>query len=47
MAKIYFKGNFKVLVEKEIDGIVKVVYCQDIGELLGVYIIGIYVLDLI
>ncbi|MEB3227555.1 MAG: dihydrolipoyl dehydrogenase, partial [Synechocystis sp.] len=46
-AKTYFKGNSKALAEKETDGIAKVVYRQDTGELLGVHIIGIHASDLI
>jgi dihydrolipoamide dehydrogenase len=46
-AKTYFKGNSKALAEKETDGIAKVVYRQDTGELLGAHIIGIHASDLI
>ncbi|MBJ7899587.1 MAG: dihydrolipoyl dehydrogenase [Cyanobacteria bacterium RI_101] len=46
-AKTYFKGNSKALAEKETDGIAKVIYRQDTGELLGVHIIGIHASDLI
>ena len=46
-AKTYFKGNSKALAEGETDGIAKVVYRQDTGELLGVHIIGIHASDLI
>ncbi len=45
--KTYFKGNSKALAEGETDGIAKVVYRQDTGELLGVHIIGIHASDLI
>ncbi len=45
--KTYFKGNSKALAEKETDGIAKVIYRQDTGELLGVHIIGIHASDLI
>jgi dihydrolipoamide dehydrogenase len=46
-AKTYFKGNSKALAEKEVDGIAKVIYRKDTGELLGVHIIGIHASDLI
>ncbi|MFP4009816.1 MAG: dihydrolipoyl dehydrogenase, partial [Spirulinaceae cyanobacterium] len=39
--KTYFKGNSKALAEGETDGMAKVIYRQDTGELLGVHIIGI------
>jgi dihydrolipoamide dehydrogenase len=45
--KTYFKGNSKALAEKETEGMAKVVYRQDTGELLGVHIIGIHASDLI
>ncbi len=45
--KTYFKGNSKALAEGETDGIAKVVYRQDTGEVLGVHIIGIHASDLI
>jgi len=45
--KTYFKGNSKSLAEKETEGMAKVVYRQDTGELLGVHIIGIHASDLI
>lgn len=43
----YFKGNSKALAEGEADGIAKVVYRKDTGEVLGVHIIGIHAADLI
>lgn len=43
----YFKGNSKALAEGEADGMAKVVYRQDTGEVLGVHIIGIHASDLI
>ncbi|TVQ51555.1 MAG: dihydrolipoyl dehydrogenase [Spirulina sp. DLM2.Bin59] len=46
-AKTYFKGNSKALAEGETDGIAKVIYRRDTGELLGVHIIGIHASDLI
>ncbi len=45
--KTYFKGNSKALAEGETEGMAKVVYRQDTGELLGVHIIGIHASDLI
>jgi dihydrolipoamide dehydrogenase len=46
-AKTYFKGNSKALAEGETDGIAKIIYRPDTGELLGVHIIGIHASDLI
>ncbi|ACK68715.1 dihydrolipoamide dehydrogenase [Gloeothece citriformis PCC 7424] len=46
-AKTYFKGNSKALAEGETEGIAKVVYRKDNGELLGVHIIGPHASDLI
>jgi dihydrolipoamide dehydrogenase len=46
-AKTYYKGNSKALAEKETEGMAKVIYRQDTGELLGVHIIGIHASDLI
>ncbi|NEO27766.1 MAG: dihydrolipoyl dehydrogenase, partial [Kamptonema sp. SIO4C4] len=46
-ARTYFKGNSKALAEGETDGIAKVVFRQDTGELLGVHIIGLHAADLI
>ncbi|MBE9115239.1 dihydrolipoyl dehydrogenase [Lusitaniella coriacea LEGE 07157] len=45
--KTYFKGNSKALAEKETDGLAKVIYRPDTGELLGVHIIGLHASDLI
>jgi dihydrolipoamide dehydrogenase len=45
--KTFFKGNSKALAEGETEGIAKVVYRVDTGELLGVHIIGIHASDLI
>ncbi|MEL4898136.1 dihydrolipoyl dehydrogenase [Crocosphaera sp. Alani8] len=45
--KTYFKGNSKALAEGETDGIAKVIYRKDNGELLGVHIMGIHASDLI
>jgi dihydrolipoamide dehydrogenase len=43
----YFKGNSKALAEGEADGMAKVVYRKDTGEVLGVHIIGMHASDLI
>jgi dihydrolipoamide dehydrogenase len=43
----YFKGNAKALAEVETDGLAKLIYRQDTGELLGVHIIGLHAADLI
>jgi dihydrolipoamide dehydrogenase len=43
----YFKGNSKALAEGEADGMAKLVYRQDTGEVLGVHIIGLHASDLI
>ncbi len=45
--KTFFKGNSKALAEGETDGIAKVIYRKDTGELLGVHIMGIHASDLI
>ncbi|MGQ4648816.1 dihydrolipoyl dehydrogenase [Lyngbya aestuarii] len=43
----YFKGNSKAIAEGEADGIAKVIYRQDTGELLGVHILGLHASDMI
>ena len=43
----YFKGNSKAIAEGETDGLAKIIYREDTGELLGVHIIGIHASDLI
>lgn len=43
----YFKGNSKAIAEVETDGLAKIIYRQDSGELLGVHIMGIHASDLI
>ena len=43
----YFKGNSKAIAEGETDGVAKVIYRQDTGELLGVHILGLHASDLI
>ncbi|MDA0866294.1 MAG: dihydrolipoyl dehydrogenase, partial [Cyanobacteria bacterium] len=45
--KSYFKGNSKALAEGESDGLAKVIYRQDTGEILGVHILGLHASDLI
>lgn len=45
--RTYFKGNSKAVAEGETDGIAKVIYRKDTGELLGVHIIGMHAADLI
>ncbi|MEO1593129.1 MAG: dihydrolipoyl dehydrogenase [Cyanobacteria bacterium J06632_22] len=43
----YFKANSKALAEGETDGLAKVIYRKDTGEILGVHIIGLHAADLI
>jgi dihydrolipoamide dehydrogenase len=43
----YFKGNAKALAEGETDGLAKLIYRKDTGEVLGVHIIGLHAADLI
>ena len=45
--RTYFKGNAKALAEGEGDGIAKLIYRSDTGEVLGVHIIGLHAADLI
>ena len=45
--RAYFKGNSKAIAEGETDGLAKVIYRKDTGEVLGVHIIGIHASDLI
>lgn len=45
--RTYFKGNSKAIAEGEADGMAKVVYRQDTGEVLGVHILGFHASDLI
>ena len=45
--RTYFKGNSKAIAEGEADGIAKVIYRKDTGEILGVHILGIHASDLI
>ena len=46
-ARTYFKGNSKALAEAETDGLAKVIFRKDSGELLGVHIIGLHASDLV
>lgn len=46
-ARTYFKGNSKALAELETDGMAKLIYRKDTGELLGVHIFGLHASDLI
>jgi dihydrolipoamide dehydrogenase len=46
-ARSYFKGNSKALAEGETDGLAKVIFREDTGEVLGVHIIGLHASDLI
>ncbi|MCY7406422.1 MAG: dihydrolipoyl dehydrogenase, partial [Alkalinema sp. CAN_BIN05] len=45
--KSYFKGNAKALAEGETDGLAKVIFRPDNGEILGVHIFGLHAADLI
>ncbi|NJL82980.1 MAG: dihydrolipoyl dehydrogenase, partial [Chloroflexaceae bacterium] len=45
--RTYFKGNSKALADGDTEGLAKVIYRQDTGELLGVHIIGPHASDLI
>ncbi|ERN41773.1 dihydrolipoamide dehydrogenase [Rubidibacter lacunae KORDI 51-2] len=45
--RTYFKANSKALAEGEPDGIAKVIYRKESGEILGAHIIGIHASDLI
>ena len=47
VTRSYFKGNSKALAEGETDGLAKIVYREDTGELLGAHIIGLHAADLI
>lgn len=46
-ARSYFKANSKAVAEKETDGLAKIIYRKDNGELLGAHIIGMHAADLI
>jgi dihydrolipoamide dehydrogenase len=45
--RTYFKGNAKAIAEGETDGIAKVIFRPDNGQLLGVHIFGLHAADLI
>mgnify|MGYP001296109694 CR=1 FL=1 len=45
--RTYFKGNAKAIAEGETEGVAKVVYRKDTGEVLGVHIFGLHASDLI
>lgn len=45
--RTYFKGNSKALAEGESDGLAKIIYRKDTGEILGAHIIGLHASDLI
>jgi len=47
VVKTSFKANSKALAEKEGDGLAKMIYRADTGEILGVHIIGLHAADLI
>lgn len=47
VSRSYFKGNSKAIAEKEDEGLAKVIYREDTGELLGAHIIGLHASDLI
>lgn len=45
--RTYFKGNAKAIAENETDGVAKVIFRKDTGEVLGVHIFGLHASDLI
>ena len=45
--KTSFKANSKALAEKEADGMAKLIYRSDTGEILGMWIMGLHAADLI
>jgi dihydrolipoamide dehydrogenase len=45
--RTYFKGNSKALAEGETDGLAKIIFREDTGEILGAHIIGLHAADLI
>lgn len=45
--RTYFKGNAKAIAEGETEGIAKVIFRKDTGEVLGVHIFGLHASDLI
>ncbi|KAL8047564.1 hypothetical protein ABFX02_07G007600 [Erythranthe guttata] len=47
IAKTSFKANTKALAENEGEGLAKLIYRPDTGEILGVHILGMHAADLI
>lgn len=47
VSKTSFKGNSKALAENEGEGMAKMIYRPDTGEILGVHIMGLHAADLI
>ncbi|KAL2653982.1 hypothetical protein R1flu_022110 [Riccia fluitans] len=47
IAKTSFKANTKALAENEGEGLAKLIYRPDTGEILGVHILGLHAADLI
>ncbi|RAL48630.1 hypothetical protein DM860_000950 [Cuscuta australis] len=47
VAKTSFKANTKALAENKGEGLAKLIYRPDNGEILGVHIIGLHAADLI
>ncbi len=45
--RTYFKGNAKAIAEGETDGIAKLIFRPDTGEILGAHIFGLHAADLI
>lgn len=45
--RAYFKGNAKAIAEGETEGLAKVIFRPDNGEILGVHIFGLHAADLI
>ncbi len=45
--RTYFKGNAKAIAEGETDGMAKLIFRPDTGEILGVHIFGLHAADLI
>jgi dihydrolipoamide dehydrogenase len=45
--RTYFKGNAKAMAEGETEGVAKIIYRQDTGEVLGAHIFGLHASDLI
>ncbi|EKQ70581.1 dihydrolipoamide dehydrogenase [Leptolyngbyaceae cyanobacterium JSC-12] len=47
VARTYFKGNAKAIAEGETEGLAKIIFRKDTGEVLGVHIFGLHASDLI